>query len=111
MALLGGLLEIVPYAGPTMAAIPAALLGFLISPWLGVGVVFLYIAIQQIQNHIVIPQIMRRTVGLNPVAVILSLLIGAKLAGVAGILVAVPSAAALSVFVEEFLGDRKGKSE
>ncbi len=111
LALLGGLLEIVPYAGPTMAAIPAALLGFLISPWLGVGVVFLYIAIQQIQNHIVIPQIMRRTVGLNPVAVILSLLIGAKLAGVAGILVAVPSAAALSVFVEEFLGDRKGKSE
>lgn len=107
LALFGGLLEMVPYAGPTMAAIPAVLLGFLISPWLGVAVIFLYVVIQQVQNHIVIPQIMRRTVGLNPVTVILALLIGAKLAGVAGILLAVPSAAALSVFTDEFLGDKK----
>jgi predicted PurR-regulated permease PerM len=111
LALFGGLLEMVPYAGPTMAAVPAVILGFLISPWLGVAVTLLYIVIQQIQNHVVIPQVMRRAVGLNPVAVILALLIGAKLAGVAGILVAVPSAAALSVFTEEFLGNRKQNGE
>lgn len=108
LALLGGLLEMIPYAGPTMAAVPAAVLGFFISPWLGAGVILLYVAIQQVQNHIVVPQVMRKAVGLNPVAVILALLIGAKLAGVAGILVAVPSAAALSVFTEEFLGNKKG---
>ena len=107
LALLGGLLEMIPYAGPTMAAIPAAILGFFISPWLGAGVILLYIAIQQVQNHIVVPQVMRKAVGLNPVAVVLALLVGAKLAGVAGILVAVPSAAALSVFVDEFLGNKK----
>lgn len=107
LALLGGLLEMVPYAGPTMAALPAVILGFLVSPWLGVAVIILYFVIQQVQNHIVIPQVMRRTVGLNPVAVIMALLIGAKLAGVAGILLAVPSAAALSVFTDEFLGNKK----
>ena len=107
LALLGGLLEMVPYAGPTVAALPAIALGLLVSPWLGAAVVLLYFVIQQIQNHIVVPQVMRRTVGLNPVAVILALLIGAKLAGIAGILLAVPSAAALSVFTDEFLGTRK----
>lgn len=111
LALLGGLLEMIPYAGPTMAALPAALLGFFVSPWLGVGVILLYIAIQQIQNHIVVPQVMRKAVGLNPVAVVLALLVGAKLAGVAGILVAVPSAAALSVFTEEFLGNKTRSNE
>ncbi len=107
LALFGALLEMVPYAGPTMAAIPAALLGFLVSPWLGTAVIILYVVIQQAQNHIVVPQVMRRTVGLNPVAVILALLIGAKVAGIAGILLAVPSAAALSVFTDEFLGKKK----
>ncbi len=107
LALFGALLEMVPYAGPTMAAIPSAILGFLVSPWLGTAVIVLYVVIQQVQNHIVVPQVMRRTVGLNPVAVILALLIGAKVAGVAGILLAVPSAAALTVFTDEFLGNKK----
>ena len=107
LALLGGLLEMVPYAGPVMASLPSIALGLVVSPWLGAGVALLYFVIQQVQNHIVVPQVMRRTVGLNPVAVILALLIGAKLAGVAGILLAVPSAAALSVFTDEFLGNKK----
>ncbi len=111
LALLGGLLEMVPYAGPTMAALPAIALGLLVSPWLGAAVVLLYFVIQQVQNHIVVPQVMRRTVGLNPVAVILALLIGAKIAGIAGILLAVPSAAALSVFTDEFLGNKKVQGE
>ncbi len=106
LALLGGILEMVPYAGPTVVAIPAILLGFLVSPILGFGVIALYVVIQQIQNHVVVPQVMRRTVGLNPVAVILALLIGAKLAGIAGILLAVPLAAAISVFTDEFLGNK-----
>jgi len=107
LALLGGILEMVPYAGPTMASIPAILLGFLVSPLLGAAVIFLFIGIQQVQNHIIAPQVMRHTVGLNPVAVVLSLLIGAKLAGIAGVLLAVPSAAAVSVFVDEFLGNSR----
>ena len=97
----------VPYAGPIMAATPAIILGLTVSPWLGVAVALLYTIIQQVQGHIIIPQVMRRTVGLNPVAVIMALLIGAKLAGIAGILLAVPSAAALSVFTDEFLGNKK----
>ncbi len=107
LALLSGLLEMVPYAGPIMAATPAIILGLTVSPWLGVAVALLYTIIQQVQGHIIIPQVMRRTVGLNPVAVIMALLIGAKLAGIAGILLAVPSAAALSVFTDEFLGKKK----
>jgi predicted PurR-regulated permease PerM len=56
-----------------------------------------YILIQQIENHIIIPLLMKKAVGLNPVVIILVLLIGGKLAGVAGLILAVPLAAAVSV--------------
>jgi len=97
LAIFGGLLEVIPYIGPTVSVIPAFLIGLTISPLVAVGVLVAYILIQQIENHIIIPLLMKKAVGLNPVVIILVLLIGGKLAGIAGLILAVPLTAAISV--------------
>lgn len=101
LALLAGLLEIIPVLGPILAAIPAIILAFIQAPVLGLVVLVFYIVVQQLENHILVPQIMKRAVGLNPVVVIIALLIGARLAGILGVLIAIPLAAALSVFLSD----------
>lgn len=106
LALFGGLLEIVPYVGPIIASIPALLLAFFTSPILGLAVAVFYTVAHQIESHVITPQIMRRAVGINPVAVILALLIGAKLGGVLGLILAVPAATVISVFVKDYLKKR-----
>lgn len=107
LAIIGGLLEIIPYLGPIISAIPAVIIGLLISPLTGLFVLGVYIIIQQVENHIVVPQVMKKAIGLNPVAVILALLIGAKLAGPIGAILAVPVTTAVGVF----LGDMMKKTE
>lgn len=110
LALIGGLLEIIPYIGPTLAIIPATLFGLTVSPLTAILVLVLYILIQQLENYIITPLIMRKAVGLNPVVIILALLVGGNLAGVLGVIIAVPFATALSVFVNDLLdGDGKIK--
>jgi len=103
LALLGGLLEVAPYIGPTLSIIPAVLIGLTISPWVAVLILIAYISIQQIENHIIIPLLMKKAVGLNPVVIILVLLIGGKIAGVAGLILAVPFTAALSVVWDDLM--------
>ena len=103
LAVFGGFLEIVPYLGPLLAILPAALLGLSVSPLTGAMVVGGYFLVQQIENHFLVPQVMRKAVGLHPLVVILSLLIGAKIAGVMGVILAVPVALALQVFISDAL--------
>ncbi len=103
LAVLGGVLEIVPYLGPVISVVPATLLGFTMSPTVAIGVIAGYVLINLVENHILIPQIMNKAVGLNPVAVILALLIGAKVAGLIGVIIAVPIAGALSLFIKDVL--------
>lgn len=103
LALIGGALEIIPYIGPLISTILAAIVGFLISPLVGILVLVFYTAIQQLENHIITPQVMKKAVGLNPVAVILALLIGIKLAGIAGAILAVPVATAIGVIAENLM--------
>lgn len=107
LALIAAFLEIIPYIGPIIATVPAVILAFAQSPFLALMVILLYIVVQQLENYIIVPQIMKRTVGLNPIVIIVVMLIGAKLAGVLGIILAVPLSAAMA----EFLGDfRKQKA-
>lgn len=107
LALLAGLLEIIPYIGPIVAAIPAIILAFLQAPWLGGVTALLYYAIQQLENYVLAPQIMKKALGLNPVIIILALLVGAKLAGVLGMIAAVPIAAIVNVFLSDFFKDKE----
>lgn len=106
LAVLGGLLEIVPYFGPIMSAVPAALLGFMIDPLTGVLVIVAYILINMLENYVLIPKIMNRAIGLNPVAIILALLIGLQVAGIIGVILAVPIAGAIGIFARDLM-DKK----
>ncbi len=99
LALIAGLLEIIPYIGPILAGTVAVSLAFLQSPVLGLLVLALFIIVHQIESYILIPQVMKRAVGLNPLIIIISMIIGAKLMGVLGVVVAVPIVAIISVFL------------
>ncbi|MEK7203533.1 MAG: AI-2E family transporter, partial [Patescibacteria group bacterium] len=93
------ILELVPNVGPVLAAVPAVAFGFFQSPTLGFWVIIFYLVIQQVENQILSPLILGRTLGINPVVVIISLLVGFNLAGILGMVLAVPVA---TVIVEWF---------
>jgi len=101
LALLAAVTELIPVFGPIIAAVPAAILGFLDSFTLGLMVVGLYIIIQQFENHLIYPLVVRKVVGVPPLLVILALIIGAKLAGFLGIILSVPIAAAIIEFTDD----------
>jgi predicted PurR-regulated permease PerM len=91
-AILAMALEIVPVAGPVLAAIPAVVMAFVQEPSLALWVTLLYVGIQQVENHLLVPLVLGRTTGLNPVVVLLAILIGGQLAGIVGALLGVPTA-------------------
>lgn len=101
LALVAAIGEFVPYLGPVLAAIPAIFLAFAQSPMKALFVLILYLIIQQIENHILVPKVMQKAVGLNPIISIVAMLIGAKIAGIVGVILAIPVATALSVVVKE----------
>lgn len=104
IALISALLEIIPYVGPIIASVLGIFLAFLQAPLTGLLVLGLFIIIQQIENHILQPKIMGKAVGLHPVVVIMVLLVGAKMGGVIGMILAVPLASVVSVFLEDLMG-------
>ncbi len=101
LALLAGLLEVVPYIGPFLSAVPSIVIAFIFSPPLALIVALLYLVIQKTEGYVLVPKIMQKTVGTSPLVVLLALLIGFKLAGILGLLVAVPIASAVTVVVKE----------
>lgn len=90
LAVIAGMLEILPTLGPTISAIPAIIVALTISPGLALTVAIVYVIIQQIENTLLVPKIMQRAVGFNPVIVIISIMIGGNLMGVVGALLSIP---------------------
>lgn len=88
-----GLMELVPFVGPFLGALPPLLVALFTDPITAVWVGILFIALQQIEGHIVAPQIFSHTLRINPLLVIFSLLVGAEVAGFVGALLALPIAA------------------
>lgn len=107
LALLSGVLEVVPVIGPIISSIPAIALAFTVSPVLGLGVAAMYFVIQQLENNLIVPQVMKRAVGLNPLVVILTIAVGSRLLGFAGALLAVPIAVVLQILATEVIEGRK----
>lgn len=96
LAVIAALFEIIPVFGPTLAAVPAILIGFVDGGvTLGVFTIALYVIAQQFENHLIYPLVVTRVVGVPPLLVILALIVGAQLAGFLGIILAVPLAATL----------------
>lgn len=107
LAVLAGILEIFPYIGPFLAGIPAVILGFLQAPILGLWVLLLYVIVQQLENYLIVPLVMSKVVGLNPIMVILALLIGGKLGGILGMILSVPLAAVFAELLRDLIKKRK----
>jgi predicted PurR-regulated permease PerM len=106
LALLAGIGEVIPIIGPILSAIPAVAVGFTVSAQTGFFVLVFFIAQQQVENHVLVPKVMERQVGVSPVTVIVALLLGGSLLGILGAILAVPTAAILQVVVREVLDER-----
>ncbi|MDD5147003.1 MAG: AI-2E family transporter [Candidatus Daviesbacteria bacterium] len=107
LAMVAGIMEVVPVIGPIVSALPAIFLALTFSPVLSVGVAVMFLLIQQLENHLIVPQVMKRAVGLNPLVVILAIAIGGRLLGIAGALLAVPMAVVVQIIAAEIIeGDK-----
>ncbi len=99
LGLIVAILDLIPLAGATIAAILIGIVAFLHSIPAGIVVVVFFVVYQQIENHVLQPVIYGRTVQLSPLAVLISILIGAELAGILGALAAIPVAGSLQVLL------------
>jgi len=106
LAVIAGLLEIVPIMGPVISAIPAVLVGLSISPAKALTAALLFLLIQQLENGVIVPRVMKHAVGLNPLVVIVALMVGGRLAGPMGALLAVPVTAVLMIVYHEWMVSR-----
>jgi len=102
LAVISGVLEIIPTIGPFIAGLIAIVIALTVSPLTALLVLIFYVIIQQLENTIIVPSVMKKAVGLSPVIIIIAVLIGAKLLGFVGALVAVPVAASISVIIREW---------
>jgi len=107
LALTAGILEIIPYLGPLISAIPAVFFAFAQSPSKALLVVVLYFIIQRVENDIIVPKVLGKSIGLNPLVVILAILIGARVGGAIGALLAVPVTTALSVYFDDLIASKR----
>jgi predicted PurR-regulated permease PerM len=100
LGVLAGLAEAIPIVGPVLGAIPALLVAATVSPQLVLAVAIVYVIIQVVEANVLVPYVMRNTIGISPFLVIVSLLIGAGIGGIPGALLAVPVVAAVEVVLE-----------
>lgn len=103
LAIFAGILEIIPVIGPIISAIPAVMIAYLISPFMALMTGLLYLVIQQLENHLIVPQVMKKAVGLNPLAVIIAVAIGGRLLGISGALLAVPITVVAQIIMEDLI--------
>lgn len=102
LALLAGIFEIIPVFGPILFAIPGIIIAVLDGGLTkGILVAGFYVIIQQFENHLVYPLVVRKIVGVPPILVILAVIVGFKLAGILGIILSVPIAATLVEFLND----------
>ena len=109
LAVIAGVGEMIPIVGPTVSAIPALAVALTISVQKTVIVLLFFVLQQQFENHILVPRVMSRQVGVSPVTVIISLLMGVSLLGIAGAILAVPTAAVLQVLFQQIVGHKDAR--
>lgn len=106
LALLAGIFEIIPYVGPLIAAFPPVIIGFGISPFLGVAAIALTLLIQQLENFVIVPKVMGKSVGLSPLVVLFALAVGFRLAGFVGIIISIPVIIVLQETIKIYLAKK-----
>ncbi len=97
LALIAALTEAIPIVGPLLGAIPAVLVAATVSPQLALVVAGVYVVLQLIEGNVLVPMVMRNSVGISPLLVLLSLLVGAAVGGFLGAFLAVPVVASIEL--------------
>lgn len=103
LAILAGLLEIIPTLGPILAAVPTVLIGFSISPLMGLATAALAFLVQQVENYVFVPKVMEKSAGVSPIITLLALAIGFRLAGLVGAVISVPVVLVIQILMKEYL--------
>jgi predicted PurR-regulated permease PerM len=109
LGLVVGILDLIPLAGATIAAVVVSTVGFLHSTTAGLVLIAFFLVYQQVENHVLQPLVYGRTVRLSPLVVLIAVLMGAELAGVVGALGAIPIAGSLQVIFLDWLGHRRAR--
>ncbi len=107
LSVLAGLFEVIPNIGPIASLVPAFIIGMSESYFLGFTTIALYFIVQQLENHLIVPLVMKRAVGLSPIVTLMALIIGGKLAGILGVLLSVPTTLFLETVLIEFMKIKK----
>ncbi len=102
LGIVAGVFEIVPVVGPIFSAFAGVLVAFMIDPWLALWTLIFYVIVQQFENNILVPNLMKKMTGLNPIVVLISLLVGFELGGVLGMVIAVPLATIFSELLDDY---------
>lgn len=110
LALFAGFTEFIPYLGPILSGIPIMIIAVSQSPFTALLVFGLVILIQQLENQIIVPKVMQKAVGLSPLVSIVAVLVGVKLFGIVGALLAIPVTTALSVVLMELYRVRQDQA-
>ncbi|HZQ26414.1 MAG TPA: AI-2E family transporter, partial [Acidimicrobiales bacterium] len=109
LALWVGFADLIPLVGATLGAIPTILVAFLHSTAAGIGAIIFFVLYQQFENHVLQVTIMSRTVNLNPLVVLVSVLAGVELFGLLGALLAIPVAGVIQVIVRDIWDEHQGR--
>lgn len=109
IALFVAVADLIPLVGATLGAVVATIAGFTQSVTTGIIVLVFFVLYQQLENHLLQPLILSRTVKLNPLTVLLAILIGVELAGILGALLAIPVAGVIQVVIRDIWDERRGK--
>ncbi|HEY4525771.1 MAG TPA: AI-2E family transporter, partial [Candidatus Paceibacterota bacterium] len=104
LGLVAAVFELVPFIGPILAGSAASISALTSSPGLAIATLVTFVLLHQVESHVLVPILIGRSVGLHPVIVIMSLLIGAETGGLLGILISVPAAVVLQEVVENWAG-------
>ena len=99
LAIIAGLLEVVPNLGPIISTVPAILVALTQNYFLTPVVIALYFIIQQLENNLIVPWVMKKAVNINPILTLVALMVGGKIGGILGVLLAIP----ITLFIETVL--------
>jgi len=110
LSILAGLLEIVPNIGPVISAIPPIIIGYAVSPVIGLSTVALAFLVHQSENYFLVPRIMQESTGVNPIITLLALAIGFRVAGIVGVLISIPVVIAIRVLTKEYFASTQKAS-
>jgi predicted PurR-regulated permease PerM len=93
LAIIAGITEVIPYLGPMLGAIPGVIIGLFVSPTVGLLMIAVYVIVQQLENHLLVPNIIGREINIHPAILIIILFAAGGVFGLFGIFFAAPLAA------------------